>query len=146
MFLLLGYGTPGMCQEMKYQLLYHTILNRINIIVILQVISHWWHESEDFFRIILSPLLIYVTIVASMISTTIVIGNYSIFVAVFNSLWASDAIRWHRTGSTLAQVIPCCLTTPCHHLSQCWLIINKVHFHSSSGNFTRDTTTNNPKD
>ena len=32
----------------------------------------------------------------------------------------------HRPGSTLAQVMTCCLTAPSHYLNQCWLIINGV--------------------
>ena len=44
-----------------------------------------------------------------------------------------------RSGSTLAQIIAYCLTTPSHYLNQCGLIILKVHWHSSEGNFTRDT-------
>ena len=38
----------------------------------------------------------------------------------------SDAIWRHWYGSTLAQVIACCLTTPSHYLSQCWHITSKV--------------------
>ena len=34
----------------------------------------------------------------------------------------------------------CCLTAPSHYLNQCWLIISKLHLHSSEGNFIRDTT------
>ena len=45
---------------------------------------------------------------------------------VLNSLRPSDAIRWHKTGSTLAQVMACCLTAPSHYLNQCWLIISSV--------------------
>ena len=33
-------------------------------------------------------------------------------------------------GSTLAQVMACCLTTPSHYLDQCWLIIKCVLCHS----------------
>ena len=44
---------------------------------------------------------------------------------VFNSLWPSDAIWWHRSGSALAQVMACCLAAPSHYLNQCWLIINE---------------------
>ena len=44
----------------------------------------------------------------------------------FNSLWPSDAICWHRTGSTLAQVMACCLTAPSHYLNHCWLIIRAI--------------------
>ena len=43
-----------------------------------------------------------------------------------NSLGPSDAIWRQKTGSTLAQVMACCLTTPSHYLNQCWLIISKV--------------------
>ena len=38
------------------------------------------------------------------------------------SLWPSDAIWRQRSGSTLAQVMSCCLTAPSHYLNQCWLI------------------------
>ena len=58
----------------------------------------------------------------------------------FNSLRPSDAIWRHRSGSTLAQVMACCLTAPSHYLNQCWLIISKVLWHSSEGNFIRDTS------
>ena len=57
-----------------------------------------------------------------------------------NSLWPSDAIWRQRSGSTLAQVMACCLTAPSHCLNQCWLIISKVLWHSSEGNFIRDTS------
>ena len=42
----------------------------------------------------------------------------------FNSLWPSDTIWRQRSGSTLAQVMACCLTAPSHYLNQCWLIIS----------------------
>ena len=56
-----------------------------------------------------------------------------------NLLRPSDAIWRHRSGSTLAQVMACCLTAPSHHLNQCWLI-SKIQLYSSDGNFTRDTS------
>ena len=40
-----------------------------------------------------------------------------------NSLWPSVAIWWHRSGTTLAQVMACCLTAPSHYLNQHWLLI-----------------------
>ena len=43
-----------------------------------------------------------------------------------NSLWPSDTILWHRSGSTWVQVMACCLTAPSHYLNQCWLIISKA--------------------
>ena len=42
------------------------------------------------------------------------------------ALWPNDAIWWHRSGSTLAQVMACCLTAPSHYLNQCWIIITEV--------------------
>ena len=59
---------------------------------------------------------------------------------IFNSLRPSDAIWRQRSGSTLAQVMACCLTAPSHYLHQCWLIISKVLWHSSEGNFIRETS------
>ena len=43
--------------------------------------------------------------------------------------WPGDricaALMWgHRSGSTLARVMACCLTAPSHYLNQCWLFIN----------------------
>ena len=63
-----------------------------------------------------------------------------ITVLSFNSLRSSEAIWRHRSGSTLAQVMACCLTASSHYLNQCWLIISKVLWHSSQGNFMRDTS------
>ena len=36
------------------------------------------------------------------------------------------AARRHRSWSTLAQVMACCLTAPSHYLNQRWLIISEV--------------------
>ena len=33
-------------------------------------------------------------------------------------------IWWYRSGSTLAQVMACCLTAPSHYLNQYWILIN----------------------
>ena len=46
-----------------------------------------------------------------------------------NSLWPSDTIWWQRSGSTLAQVMACCLSAPSHYLNQCWLIISEAQWH-----------------
>ena len=50
--------------------------------------------------------------------------------SVLASLRPSDTIWWQRSGSTLAQVMACCLTAPSHYLNQCWLIISEVQWHS----------------
>ena len=57
-----------------------------------------------------------------------------------NSLGPSDAIWRQRSGSTLAQLMACCLMAPSHYLNQCWLIISKIEWHSSRGKFTWDTS------
>ena len=54
------------------------------------------------------------------------------------AMWPSDAIWWYRHGSTLAQVMACCLTAPIHYLNQCWLITSEVLWHSHEDNFTRN--------
>ena len=63
-----------------------------------------------------------------------------LFLFSFNSLWPSDTIWRHESGSTLAQVMACCLTAPSHYLNQSWLIISKVQWQSSESNFTRYTS------
>ena len=42
------------------------------------------------------------------------------------SLWPSEAIWPHRSGSTLAQIMACRLTAPSHYLHQCRIIIGEV--------------------
>ena len=63
-----------------------------------------------------------------------------------DSLWLSDTIWWHRTGSTLAQVMAWCLMAPSYYLIQCWLIIIKGPGHSPEGNFTRHISAINHSD
>ena len=50
-------------------------------------------------------------------------AKWRLFRLDLNSLWPSDTTWRHGSGSTLAQVMACCLTTPIHYLNQCWLII-----------------------
>ena len=47
--------------------------------------------------------------------------------AFINSLCPSDTIWRQRSGSTLAQIMACCLTAPSHYLNQCWLEIIGIH-------------------
>ena len=64
----------------------------------------------------------------------VVIPEYCCFsTRRLNSLWTSDIWRY-RTGSTLAQVMACCLATLSHYMNHCWLIICKIQWHSSEGN------------
>ena len=62
---------------------------------------------------------------------------------LINSLWPGDTIWRQRSGSTLAQVMACCLSAPSHYLNQYWLIIIQVEWHSSECNFTRETSATN---
>ena len=61
--------------------------------------------------------------------------NYKgVFTHADNSLQPSDAMSQHKSGSTLAQVMACCLTAPSHYLNQCFHIINltlgnKIHWY-----------------
>ena len=57
-------------------------------------------------------------------------SNFLAIIKHINSLWPSDTIWRHESGSTLAQVMACCLTAPSHYLNQCWLIISGVQWHS----------------
>ena len=54
----------------------------------------------------------------------------------------NPTIWWHRFGSTLAQVMACCLMAPSHYLNQYWLINSKVQWQSSEGNFKWNTSAN----
>ena len=56
-----------------------------------------------------------------------------------NWLWPSHAIRQHRSGSILVQVMAYCLTAPSHYLNQCLFNIIKVQWLSPKSNFTGDT-------
>ena len=49
-----------------------------------------------------------------------------------NSLWSSDTIWWHRSGSSLAQVMVCCLRAPSHCLNQGCLIIYGIQLRAIS--------------
>ena len=59
---------------------------------------------------------------------------YSIIFQI-NSLRPSDAIGQQRSGSTLAQVMACCLMAPSHYLNQCSLLISDILWHSPQINF-----------
>ena len=55
-----------------------------------------------------------------------------------NTSCGSEGRQW--TGSTLIQVMACCLMAPSQNLKQCWLVISKVQGQSPEDNFTRDTS------
>ena len=67
------------------------------------------------------------------------ISHNQVWWSLVNSLWPSDTVWLHRSGSTLAQVMACCLMAPSHYLNQCWLMISEVLWHSPDSNFTENT-------
>ena len=88
----------------------------------------WWFETLS------SPLWHHCNVVLEHQQALYYNGNiFSRHLWLFYSLWSGGAIWWIRTGSTLTQIMVCCLMAPSHYLNQCWLII-------SEGNWTRDTS------
>ena len=55
---------------------------------------------------------------------------------LLNSLLLGDDLCRHKSWSTLAQLIACCLTAPSHYPNQCWLI-KRVLWHSWKSNFPK---------
>ena len=57
-----------------------------------------------------------------------------------NTLWPSDTICRHKSGSALAQVMACCLTASSHYLNN--VDLSSVRFSGIHlrANFTRDTS------
>ena len=47
-------------------------------------------------------------------------------------LWPSHTMWWHRSESTLAQAMACCIRVPSHYLNQCWIIIKGIHLKAIS--------------
>ena len=62
--------------------------------------------------------------------------DYLVDMLNFSGLVSNDAIWWHRSASTLTQVMDCCPIAPSHYPNQCWLIISRVLRPSSQSNST----------
>ena len=58
---------------------------------------------------------------------------------ILSKMKCVNVIWWYRSGSTLAQVMACCLTAPSHYLNQCWFLMSEVLWHSCEGNFVVNT-------
>ena len=54
---------------------------------------------------------------------------------LLNQLWSSDAVWWHESGSTQAQVMAWFLTAQSHYLNQRWLDIKSILCLSSESSF-----------
>ena len=64
--------------------------------------------------------------------------KFRCFYININSLWPSDAILSHRSGSTLAQAMACCLRAPSHYLRQYWRIISEVQWQSHASDLKQE--------
>ena len=80
----------------------------------------WWLQMYV-------PVLVTADVCYSFIVT---LNMLNLFWKELNSLWPSDVIWRPQSGSVLAEVMACCLTSPSHYLNQYWLIIK-------GGNHTR---------
>ena len=88
----------------------------------------WWITCLIKKGYILKALL-YLT-QSSLVTTGSIFSKILIEWATYIiSLWPSDAIWSHRSGSTLAQIMACCLMSPSHYLKQCWFVMNRVLWH-----------------
>ena len=120
-------------------------------------IFHLQHQESEYVELCIFDLIAYVAasqlaqVMDCCLMVFVVIGMISKHLALFwclglvNPLWPSDIMWRHRSGSTLPQVISCCLMAPSQYRNRCWLVINKVQWHSSKGNFTIYTLTSNHK-
>ena len=53
---------------------------------------------------------------------------------LIKSLWPSDAIWRHKSGSTLVQIMACYPTAPNHYPNQRWFLISDIPWHSPESN------------
>ena len=61
------------------------------------------------------------SVIQCSILTNILLWFLAITQYILISLCPSDTIGQHRSRSTLAELMACCLVAPNHYLSQCWL-------------------------
>ena len=96
------------------------------------VCQNWFHNGVVLSINLNNPLSepVLTKIYTTMRYHKAMMNWYTVLESWLNSLWPSDVIWRHRSGSTLAQVMACCLTAPSYYLNQCWLITSKVHWHS----------------
>ena len=61
-------------------------------------------------------------------SVDLTIARFQYHKRGLNSLWIIDPIWWQKSGSTMAQVMACCLTTPIPYLTNVDLSLGLVVF------------------
>ena len=82
--------------------------------------------SSDVFNIIVLDHTLFCFLIYIFTQMVVIITTCSSIHILVNSWWPSETIWWHRSGSTLAQVMVCCLKAPSHCLNLCWLVRNVV--------------------
>ena len=138
-------GNTPLSEPMMVCLLRHICVTQPHWVNTLRVRQNGCHFVEQIFICI--SLVIPMHAVQSIECTVdmwIVATICDGLVAGYNLLWPSDSKWWHRSGSTLAQVMAWCPTAPSHYLNQCWLIIKSVLWHSLESNFTKSAHKLNP--
>ena len=68
-------------------------------------------------------------------------GTMRVWSCLLNSLWPSDVILRQRSGSTLDQIMACCLMAPNYYLNQCWFLISELLWNSSESSLTANAKT-----
>ena len=82
--------------------------------------------SSDLSDINILDHTLFCFIIDTFIQMVVLIPTCSSILILVNSWWPSDTIWRQRSGSTLAQVMVCCLKAPSYCLNQCWLVRNVV--------------------
>ena len=83
---------------------------------------HWYYASIDSYTKYAICLRYIVIVPNYTFDTGLIFLMCTVIRAWLNLLWSDDAMWWHRSESTLAQAIDCCLKAPDHYMDQCWLI------------------------
>ena len=123
---VLGFGKPNLCNGLqeyaKKCTLNYSIHERISV-----------NASNNMSSIKMCRLHCSLRILETMLIRHWI--HRCLYNCIINSLWPANAIWRHIYiyGSKLAQVMACCLLTQSHCHNQCWLIINRVLWHSSGG-------------
>ena len=114
------------------------LVSRLGINDILRDVRLWPHEFECDVSIVLNtmvpaPCMFWWAGPDAGVSLIIGLSEAVCHLHInehVNSLWPSDTLWWHKSGSTLTQIMTCCMKAPSHCLNQRWLIISEMLFRS----------------
>ena len=94
--------------------------------------------SSDLFNINIIDRRLFCFLIYTFTQMVVLITGCPSILILVNSWLPSDTIWQQRSGSTLAQVMVCCLKVPSHCLKQCWLVRNVVWPTSNSKEMLRN--------